>query len=55
MQIIRYTEPGEDRSQTEQAQIMAERVLDHINETIREQEGKERLRQISKDLWVGQG
>ena len=34
---------------------MAERVLEHINETIREQEGKERLRQISKDLWVGQG
>ena len=34
---------------------MAERVLEHINETIREQEGRERLREISKDLWVGQG
>ena len=34
---------------------MAERVLEHINETIREHEGKERLKEISKDLWVGQG
>ena len=34
---------------------MAEMVLGHINETIREQEGKERLKDISKDLWVGQG
>ena len=34
---------------------MAEKVLEHINETIREQEGRERLKEISKDLWVGQG
>ncbi|KAI1790449.1 Dbl homology domain-containing protein [Ganoderma leucocontextum] len=54
-QIIHYTEPGEDRSSIEQAQRMAEKVLEHINETIRDQEGKERLREISKDLWVGQG
>lgn len=34
---------------------MAEAVLSHINETIRDQEGRERLKVISKDLWVGQG
>lgn len=30
-------------------------VLNHINESIREQEGRERLKAISHDLWVGQG
>ena len=34
---------------------MAQTVLEHINETIRDQEGRERLREISKELWVGQG
>ncbi|KAI0333129.1 hypothetical protein GY45DRAFT_1320068 [Cubamyces sp. BRFM 1775] len=54
-QIIHYTEPGEDRTQIERAQDMAEKVLNHINETIREQEGRERLKEVSKDLWIGQG
>ncbi|KAH9890504.1 hypothetical protein C8Q73DRAFT_651881 [Cubamyces lactineus] len=54
-QIIHYTEPGDDRTQIERAQDMAEKVLNHINETIREQEGRERLKEVSKDLWVGQG
>ncbi|KAI8974238.1 hypothetical protein BD414DRAFT_498547 [Trametes punicea] len=54
-QIIHYTEPGEDRDQIESAQRKAEKVLNHINETIREQEGRERLKEISKELWVGQG
>ena len=34
---------------------MAQSILNHINETIREQEGRERLRVISNDLWIGQG
>lgn len=34
---------------------MAEKILGHINETIRLQEGRERLKEISKELWVGQG
>ncbi|KAI0373139.1 hypothetical protein BV20DRAFT_1042030 [Pilatotrama ljubarskyi] len=54
-QIIHYTEPGEDRSQIEDSQHMAEKVLEHINETIREQEGRERLKEVSKDLWIGEG
>nr|VWP01440.1 NAD-dependent protein deacylase (EC (Regulatory protein SIR2 homolog) [Ganoderma boninense] len=54
-QIIHYTEPSEDRRSVERAQQMAQTVLEHINETIRDHEGKERLREISKDLWVGQG
>ena len=55
LKIIHYTDPGEDRFQVERAQQMAEKVLGHINETIRLQEGRERLKEISKDLWVGQG
>ncbi|KAI9069473.1 hypothetical protein FKP32DRAFT_1617176 [Trametes sanguinea] len=54
-QIIHYTEPGDDRTQVERAQQMAEKGLNHINETIRDQEGRERLKEVSKDLWIGQG
>ncbi|KAI0668336.1 hypothetical protein C8Q78DRAFT_1173775 [Trametes maxima] len=54
-QIIHYTDAGDDRGQIEQARQMAESVLGHINETIREQEGRERLKEVSRDLWVGQG
>ncbi|TFK77938.1 hypothetical protein K466DRAFT_124152 [Polyporus arcularius HHB13444] len=54
-QIIHYTDPGDDRSQVQRAQQMAEKILGHINETIRLQEGRERLKEISKELWVGQG
>jgi hypothetical protein len=39
----------------EQALNIAETILNNINETIREQEGRERLKIISQDLWVGQG
>lgn len=34
---------------------MAERLLDHINETIRDQEGADTLEKISQHLWVGEG
>ncbi|KAI0628815.1 hypothetical protein C8Q77DRAFT_1281081 [Trametes polyzona] len=54
-QIIHYTDEGDDRSQIESSRQMAEKVLAHINETIRDQEGRERLKEVSKDLWVGQG
>lgn len=54
-QIIHYTEPDEDRTLTERALRSAERILGDINEAVREQEGRERLREISQDLWLGQG
>ncbi|KAH9842454.1 uncharacterized protein C8Q71DRAFT_732931 [Rhodofomes roseus] len=54
-QVLHYSEMAEDRKHIAQALDMAERILAHINETIREQEGQERLRTISKDLWIGQG
>ena len=55
LQVLHYTEVAEDRKHIEQALDVAERILGHINETIREQEGQERLKEISKDLWIGQG
>jgi hypothetical protein len=52
---MQYTDSARDRSDIEQALNIAETILNNINETIREQEGRERLKSISQDLWVGQG
>ncbi|TFK45949.1 hypothetical protein OE88DRAFT_1639082 [Heliocybe sulcata] len=54
-QILHYTETADERGRIENALEIAERILDHINESIREQEGRERLKTISRDLWIGQG
>ncbi|KAI9451971.1 hypothetical protein BJY52DRAFT_1295264 [Lactarius psammicola] len=54
-QIIQYTEPDEDRTLTEHALRTAERILGNINEAIREQEGRDRLKLLSQHLWLGQG
>jgi hypothetical protein len=54
-QILQYTEPDQDRELTERALHTAERILNTINEAIREQDGRERLRTLSQDLWIGQG
>ncbi|OAX41282.1 hypothetical protein K503DRAFT_712926 [Rhizopogon vinicolor AM-OR11-026] len=49
--------PGDidERRNINAALDAAEKILQHVNEAIREQEGRERLREISKDLWIGQG
>jgi hypothetical protein len=52
---LQYTDVPQDRGEIEQALTIAETILNNINETIREQEGRERLKTISQDLWVGQG
>ncbi|EIN07872.1 hypothetical protein PUNSTDRAFT_103983 [Punctularia strigosozonata HHB-11173 SS5] len=54
-QILHYTDSAQDQSDIESALQMAEGILTHINESIREQEGQETLRKISEHLWVGQG
>jgi len=54
-QILQYTEPSKDQEDLELSLGVAESLLGHINESIREQEGRERLGTISQDLWVGQG
>ncbi|KZT11160.1 uncharacterized protein LAESUDRAFT_754850 [Laetiporus sulphureus 93-53] len=54
-QILHYTEATDDRDRIGRALEIAEKILEHINETIREQEGRERLKMLSKDLWIGQG
>jgi hypothetical protein len=54
-QILNYTEPSIDRDKIENSLIAAETILEAINESIREQEGQERLAELSKGLWVGQG
>jgi len=49
--------PGDadERRDISAALEAAEKILKHVNESIREQEGRERLSEISKDLWIGQG
>jgi len=54
-QILNYTEASIDRDKIENSLIAAETILEAINESIREQEGQERLAELSKELWVGQG
>ena len=54
-QILNYTEPSSDRDKIENSLIAAEVILAAINESIREQEGQERLAELSKELWLGQG
>lgn len=54
--MLRYTdEDSSEHRDVQKALLTAERLLDNINETIREQEGKERLKAISQHFWIGQG
>lgn len=54
-QILQYTETGAERDAVAAARDMSEKLLDNINETMREQENHETLRKISQNLWIGQG
>ncbi|KAF8959742.1 hypothetical protein BDZ97DRAFT_1836791 [Flammula alnicola] len=54
-QIEKYTEVGEEYEAIKTAHDMAEKLLEHINETIRQQEGYQTLKEISQNLWIGQG
>ena len=54
-QVLHYSEAADERKLVESALDVAEKILNHINETIREQEGRERLRMISNNLWIGEG
>lgn len=54
-QILHYTEAGEEQQAIKKSQDISEKLLDHINETIRDQEGREKLKQVSENLWIGQG
>ncbi|KAF7298359.1 Actin cytoskeleton-regulatory complex protein [Mycena kentingensis (nom. inval.)] len=55
IKILNYTEPGEEHKAVKRSITTAERILDHINESIRDQEGAETLKRISQNLWIGQG
>ncbi|KAF8589690.1 hypothetical protein K439DRAFT_300209 [Ramaria rubella] len=54
-QIIGQTHHQPERGLLEASIAEVERVLDLINESIRDQEGNDRLRQISQSLWIDQG
>lgn len=52
-QIAHYTLPDQDLDLVKKALGYAETTVAHINENVREAEGRERLRVLSDDLWVG--
>ncbi|KIK68649.1 hypothetical protein GYMLUDRAFT_36129 [Collybiopsis luxurians FD-317 M1] len=54
-QISHYTSAGEEKAAIDESVLTAEKILNHINETIRFQEGQETLKRISQHLWIGQG
>ncbi|TDL18518.1 hypothetical protein BD410DRAFT_497704 [Rickenella mellea] len=54
-QILTHTEVESDRQHIETALIAVETTLSQINESIRDQEGRARLKMISQDLWIGNG
>lgn len=54
-QILQYTQHGHDRELIQKALLAAESILEAINESIRDQEGNDRLKELSKTLWVGNG
>ncbi|KAF8216277.1 hypothetical protein K438DRAFT_1953239 [Mycena galopus ATCC 62051] len=54
-QILHYTEPGDEHKAIQKSVGISEKILDHINESIRDQEGRETLKRISENLWIGQG
>ncbi|KAJ1309363.1 hypothetical protein OPQ81_006142 [Rhizoctonia solani] len=54
-QILHHTQVEAERAQISHAIQTTERILEGVNEAIREREGAERLGEISKGLYVGQG
>lgn len=54
-QILHYTDSADEQRLVQGALDTAEKILNKINETIRDQEGRETLKRISENLWIGQG
>jgi actin cytoskeleton-regulatory complex protein PAN1 len=54
-QILHHTEIDTELRDIERALDMSEKILENINESIRDQEGYEKLRDLSQYLWIGQG
>lgn len=50
---MKYGEEPEELVQLDTALMSTERVLDEVNESVRQAENLERLRVISEDLWIG--
>ncbi|KAH7317531.1 hypothetical protein B0J17DRAFT_724373 [Rhizoctonia solani] len=53
--ILHHTQAESERAHISHAIQTTERILEGVNEAIREREGAERLGEISKGLYVGQG
>ncbi|KAK2460698.1 hypothetical protein APHAL10511_007168 [Amanita phalloides] len=54
-QILHFTEAEDEQKTINKCLHNAERLLDRINDSVREQEGQERLKLISRNFWIGSG
>jgi actin cytoskeleton-regulatory complex protein PAN1 len=54
-QVLNYTEPGQEQTQVKTALDVVEKILEQVNEAIRDNEGRETLKSISQHLWIGTG
>ena len=52
-QIIHYTDPDQDLDTLQRALHTVEKIVGRINEKVRANEARERLRALSEDLWIG--
>lgn len=54
-QILHHTDIEDERETIQKGLDIAEKLLDNINEAIRDQEGHATLKTLSQYLWIGQG
>ncbi|PFH53549.1 hypothetical protein AMATHDRAFT_73354 [Amanita thiersii Skay4041] len=54
-QILNYTEAEGEQAAIRECLQISESLLDNINEAIRDQEGREKLKLLSRNLWIGSG
>ena len=55
IQILAHTSAQDEQESIKHALELSVKLLDNINEAIRDQEGRETLKSISQNLWIGQG
>lgn len=51
-QIAQYTTPDQDLEQVKRALDMVQTTVAYINEGVRERENRQRLRELSEEVWI---
>lgn len=51
-QIVQYTTPDQDLEEVQRALGYVETIVSRINEGVRKREIKERLKEITEEVWI---